>query len=198
MPHTSLAILYLDGQLQEPEWQTAAVSRLEYNSLNSQARPDYSTAVRLLWSDTSLYISYECPYQQLTTFEPVSATERLGLWDRDVVELFVGSDTQQPRQYAEIEWPQTGETLDVLVDLPNKNFQWSAAAQSAVSAWMQNSESGESKREFRLTSLTSQPPAAGDRWKLNMYRMDRHGQAALAFSPILAGSFHTPARFGWL
>lgn len=186
-----------DGQLQEPEWQTAAVSRLEYNSLNSQARPDYSTAVRLLWSDTSLYISYECPYQQLTTFEPVSATERLGLWDRDVVELFVGSDTQQPRQYAEIEWAPTGETLDVLVDLPNKNFQWSAAAQSAVSV---DAEQRIWRVEARipLTSLASQPPAAGDRWKLNLYRMDRHGQAALAFSPILAGSFHTPARFGWL
>ncbi|MFM7867906.1 MAG: hypothetical protein ACKPHU_27135, partial [Planctomycetaceae bacterium] len=106
-------------------------------------------------------------------------------------------DTQQPRQYAEIEWAPTGETLDVLVDLPNKNFLWSAAAQSAVSV---DAEQRIWRVEARipLTSLASQPPAAGDRWKLNLYRMDRHGQAALAFSPILAGSFHTPARFGWL
>ena len=49
-----------------------------------------------------------------------------------------------------------------------------------------------------MTSLATSVPAAGDRWKINLYRMDRHGKAALAFSPILAGSFHTPARFGWL
>lgn len=133
----------------------------------------------------------------MTTFEPVSATERLGLWDRDVVELFIGSDNQRPQHYAELEWAPTGETLDVLVNLPDKNFQWSAAAQSAVSI-------DEEQRVWRLearipfTSLAPNTPAAGDRWKLNLYRMDRHGNAALAFSPVLTGSFHTPARFGWL
>ena len=41
-------------------------------------------------------------------------------------------------------------------------------------------------------------PQAGTRWRANLYRLDRANKAALASNPVLAGSFHTPDRFGWL
>ena len=186
-----------DGLLQEPEWQTATPARLEYASIDNRARPDYSTPVRMLWSSNSLYLSYECPFEQLTTFEPPQANERIGLWDRDVVELFIAPDNNRPNCYAEFEWAPNGETLDLLVDLPDKDFAWTAHAESAVSIdharkiW---------QVEVRIPfkSLSAAGPQPGDRWRMNLYRMDRHGRAFLAFSPILAGSFHTPERFGWV
>jgi hypothetical protein len=43
-----------------------------------------------------------------------------------------------------------------------------------------------------------QAPAAGKRWRMNLYRHDKAAGAGLAFSPTLKGTFHNPDRFGWL
>ena len=49
-----------------------------------------------------------------------------------------------------------------------------------------------------LKSLAEAAPAAGTKWRINLYRHDAAGKAGLAFSPVLTGTFHTPERFGWL
>ena len=49
-----------------------------------------------------------------------------------------------------------------------------------------------------MKSLSTEPPKAGTKWRINLYRHDAAGKAGLAFSPTLRGSFHTPERFGWL
>lgn len=49
-----------------------------------------------------------------------------------------------------------------------------------------------------MKALAATPPAAGTRWRLNLYRHDAASRSGLAFSPTLTGTFHTPERFGWL
>ena len=49
-----------------------------------------------------------------------------------------------------------------------------------------------------LKVLGPSAPAAGQRWRLNLFRCDRANQASLAWSPPLGGSFHVPGRFGYL
>jgi hypothetical protein len=49
-----------------------------------------------------------------------------------------------------------------------------------------------------LAALNDHPPKTGDRWRVNLYRIDRAHKAFLAMNPTLSGSFHTPERFGWL
>ena len=49
-----------------------------------------------------------------------------------------------------------------------------------------------------LKALSAEPVREGTRWRANFYRIDRAQRAFLAFNPALAGSFHTPARFGWM
>ncbi len=189
-----------DGKLDEPEWKKTVPARLEYQSLDSTARPDLSTPVRLLWSDKFLYLSYECPYRKLSIWSlPDKPTnrERLGLWDYDVVEAFIGSEPDKINRYTEYEWAPSGESLDLKLDLPEKEFEWTSNAESVV-------EIDEAAKVWRvevripLTALSETSPKAGTRWKINLYRHDRSETAFLAFSPILKGSFHTPERFGWL
>jgi len=67
-----------DGQVNEDEWQAATPRRLEYQSNNNAARPELSTPVRLLWSERFLYLSYECPYGEISSWLPASKAERLG------------------------------------------------------------------------------------------------------------------------
>jgi predicted TIM-barrel fold metal-dependent hydrolase len=188
----------LDGELKDTVWQKAVPTSLEYGSLKYDARPELTTSVRALYSDQFIYFGWECPFTTLTVFDTPSADrERLGLWDRDVVEVFVGSEWKNINRYAEYEVAPTNERLDVLLNLPGKDFGWDGRAQSAVKV--------DKRRkvwtvEWRmpLELLASAKPAPGTRWRLNLYRCDKANNAYLAWSPVLKGSFHTPEKFGVL
>eukprot|EP00456_Euglypha_rotunda_P042218 TRINITY_DN328_c0_g1_i12.p1 TRINITY_DN328_c0_g1~~TRINITY_DN328_c0_g1_i12.p1 ORF type:complete len:600 (+),score=117.33 TRINITY_DN328_c0_g1_i12:124-1923(+) len=187
----------VDGNLNEPEWLQAAPIRMEYQSGDSSARPHLSTPVRILCSDKYLYLGYECPFTKLNIFTPSQKEERIGLWDNDVVEVFIAPDPNAPKRYLEFEWAPTGESLDLKVDLPEKDFAWTAWAESAVTV---DDSANIWRVEVRipLAALSDQVPQRGTRWRINLFRHDRENRAGLAFSPTLTGTFHTPDRFGWL
>jgi hypothetical protein len=187
-----------DGALDEAVWDRAQPVWVEYGSLKHDVRAELATRVRVLYSDQFIYFGWESPFTKLTVFEtPSPDRERLGLWDRDVVEVFIGSDWTNINRYAEYEVAPTNERLDVLLNLPAKEFGWDGRAQSAVKV--------DRKRkvwtvEWRmpLEVLSPSKPVRGDRWRLNLYRCDRANDAFLAWNPVLKSSFHTPAKFGVL
>lgn len=185
----------IDGELTEAAWQRAEPVALEYESRSYTARPNISTTVRLLWSDEWLYLGYESPYTKLTVFEPPQEKERLGLWGRDVVEAFIGSDTNNFRRYTEFEVAPTNEKLDLKLELPERDFEWSSGFQSKTKI-----AAGRWTCEMRIPvkALTENKPVAGAVWRLNLYRCDRANNAFLAWSPTMTGSFHAPEKFGWL
>lgn len=185
-----------DGTLDEPEWAAAKPARLEYQSHNAAARPELSTTVRAMWSDTFLYLSYECPFTKLTVFEPPQKGERIGLWDRDVVEAFIGTDEKITR-YTEYEWAPNGEKLDLSLDLPASDFEWSSGMESAVTI-DEKARVWRCEARIPLRALAAAAPKSGTRWRVNFFRHDAASRAGLAFSPALTGTFHTPERFGWL
>jgi predicted TIM-barrel fold metal-dependent hydrolase len=186
-----------DGVLDEPEWAEAQPQRLEYQSGDSTALPEISTPVRVLWSDRYLYLSYECPFVELNTFEPPHDGERMGLWENDVVEAFICGDPANLKGYTEYQWAPNGERLDLKLDLPDRDFDWNSGMESTV---IVDADAKVWRVEARipLESLSSTKPQAGSRWRLNFFRHDRHHNAGLAFSPTLARTFHVPERFGWL
>lgn len=187
-----------DGVLDEPEWAQAAPARLEYQSNTVAVHPHLSTPVRALWSDHFLYLAFEAPYTELSTFRPVQKEERIGLWDKDVVEAFIAPDAEHVQRYSEYEWAPTGEQLDLDIDLPaKKDFAWSSGMESAI----QVDEANMIWRvEVRIpwSAFGGAKPAAGSRWRGNFFRCDKANNAYLAFSPTLKGTFHAPDRFGWL
>jgi predicted TIM-barrel fold metal-dependent hydrolase len=190
--------------LAEPVWQTARPAVMEYSSSDYAARPEIATTVRVLWSDDSLYLGYECPYTKLTVFEPAAVEkERYGsergvsLWDRDVVEAFIASDPTHLRRYTEYQVSPTNEKLDLSLDLPDRDFDWSSGFQTAVRVDEQ-AKRWTCEVRIPLKSLASTKPQAGTLWRLNFFRCDRANNAFLAWNPALTGSFHTPEKFGVL
>ncbi len=188
----------IDGVLDEVVWSGVTPARVEYESVNYAARPDLATSVRVLWTDTHLYFGWECPFTELTVFSPVNTKEeRIGLWEKDVVEMFIGPDLGKVTRYGEYEVSPSNEWVDLICDLPDKDFAWNGGLESAVKV-------DEERKVFtvelrlRVDKLTDKTPVAGTRWWLNLYRIDRANQAFLAFSPVLTGSFHTPEKFGML
>ena len=185
----------IDGDLSEPAWQRAERMPLEYESRTYAARAQISTTVRLLWSDEWLYLGYESPYTKLTMFEPPQEKERLGLWDRDVIEAFIGSETNNIKRYTEFEVAPTNEKLDLTLNLPERDFEWSSGFQSRTKVlpdrWI-------CEMRIPIKALAEKKPVAGTIWRLNLYRCDRANNAFLAWSPTMTASFHAPEKFGWL
>ena len=187
----------LDGTLSRPDWQKARPITLEYTLADSSARPELATSVRCLRSDKYLYFGFTCPYTKLTVFEKAAAQERLGLWDRDVVEVFLGFDPDQPARYAEFEVAPTAERLDVLIGPNAKDFSWTSAFESAVKV---DKRKKVWTAELRIP-LDALPGARLDSprpWRLNLFRSDRANRAFLAWNPTVANTTHVPARFGTL
>jgi predicted TIM-barrel fold metal-dependent hydrolase len=186
-----------NGQFDEPEWSQAKPVRIEYGSRDSVAKPELSTPVRALWSDKFLYLAYESPYTQLSVFEPKQTDERIGLWDNDVVEAFIGSDLDAPLTYTEYEWAPNGEFLDLKLENRKPDFPWSSKAESAVTI-DERQKVWRVETRIPLTSLATTMPQPGTKWRINLYRHDKAHRAGMAFSPTLKPSFHTPEKFGWL
>ena len=153
--------------------------------------------MRLLWSEKFLYLAYECPFTTLSTFQPAQGGERIGLWENDVVEAFIASDPAKPARYTEYQWAPSGERLDLKLDLPARDFAWSSGMESAVTV---DDAAKVWRVEVRipLAALSEVAPARGTRWRINLFRHDKHSGAGLALSPTLKGSFHEPARSAWL
>jgi len=185
----------LDGNTSKRVWQSAAPVAMEYESRSAIARPDLATKARALWSEKFLYLAYECPFTTLTTFEPVQANERFGLWERDVVEAFIASDANNVKRYTEYEVSPTNERLDVKI--PEKDFAWSSGFESATRVDEQRKVWTVEMR-IPWSAMSDAAPKPGARWRINLYRCDYANKGFLAFNPALDGSFHTPERFGWL
>ena len=186
------------ADLSAPQWQHTPTTHLEYMLVDGKPRPELSTEVRCVWTNESLHIAYRCPYKKLTVFEgPPPKTKRLGLWDRDVVEAFIGTSLTEIQRYDEFELAPTNERLDVRLNLPAKDFDWSSGFTSATHI---DEAAGVWTAEMRipLAVLSTTPPTPGTRWRLNLYRSDANGHAFLAWNPTLSRTAHQPERFGVL
>jgi len=187
-----------DLRLDHPAWERARPTWIESEAAGGAVRLELSTEVRLLWSEDHLYLRYECPFTELTVFDTAPPPdERAGLWDRDVVEAFIGAWPDEPGRYVELEVAPTGEQLDLLIDLPDKDLAWSSRFTNRTEV---DEEAGRWTTALRipLRAFDAPAPGVGTRWRMNLYRCDRANRAFLCWRPVLGGSFHAPERFGVL
>lgn len=178
-----------------PAWEGAGKVCLERQSVDGRLVDFGRTEVALLWSEKYFYLRFDCPCTELSTFagEPEGG-ERMGLWEKDVVEAFIAPDPREPRHYSEYELAPDGEKLDLRLQLPEKDFGWSSgfdtAVEHAAGHWV-------GMMRIPMAAIGTRPKA-GDMWRLNLYRCDRANRLFLAASPTLTGTFHRPWRFGRL
>jgi Carbohydrate-binding family 9 len=171
-----------------------------------------ATSFRALWTNTGLALRYDVtdpsPWHTLTRRD-----ERL--WKEEVVELFLDVGATG-RSYAEIEWNPVNAVVDLWVDRPENRFDkdWNAAGlQSRVhprrdaaggsTGWTVVAFLPWSALAAKAPAGTALPPKAGDRWRFNVFRIERPGGPGepekdaqfLAWSPTGQKSFHVPLAF---
>src|SRR2546430_1968249 len=85
-------------------WSHAAYTWIEKDCTQQVDYPKLKTEVRGFWTDSDLYLLFISPYNHLNLWLPAdNSKDRLKLWDRDVVEFFLGDDWTDIKHYREFE-----------------------------------------------------------------------------------------------
>jgi hypothetical protein len=185
-------------------WRRASVVRIERYWSGEVAPHARQAEARILWTDAALYVRFVARQGEprVVNEKPQRDAKTLGLWDRDVCELFVAPNADEPERYFEFEVAPTGEWLDAKIhQLPDKresDFEYHSGATFAART---------SKDSATLTirvpwSALGGAPRAGAKWRANLYRCVGKDPARgyLAWQPTLTPqpNFHVPKKFGWL
>ncbi|MCC6340721.1 MAG: carbohydrate-binding family 9-like protein [Bryobacterales bacterium] len=188
-------------------WKKAASAWIVKDCTRSVEYPETKTEVRAFYTGASLYFLFICPYQVLNLWlPPQNSKPRVKLWDRDVVEIFLGDDWKNIRHYREFEIAPTGDWIDLAIDLDRKNYD-----RDWRSGWQTMGRIDEARKiwyaaaRIPLKSVSEVPVKSGTRWRMNLYRIDGQGPDSerhfLCWQPTCVlnrDPNHVPEHFGTL
>lgn len=188
-------------------WKRAGSTRIVKDCSHKIDYPDLVSTVQMFWTDSDLYLLFICPYKKLNIWEPPQNDQpRDKLWDRDVVEFFLGSDWNAIRIYREFEIAPTGDWIDLAIDLSRNTYDrnwrsgWKTAARIDDQAHIWYAAA-----RVPLKSVSEVPVKVGTRWRMNLYRIEGEGPDArrhfLCWQPtcvINRDPNHVPENFGSL
>ena len=182
-------------------WSGARPAVLDRSWNGEPATSGRRCEARLLWSDNALHIRFHgAQTEPFVLFDnPDVSRKRIGLWDRDVCEVFITPDPPDRRRYMEFEVAPTGEWLDLVVDWTlDEPRDWEFDSGMAVFSEM---EDGSVTMAIRIPwGAFGRKPSAGDVWFGNLFRQIGSGETRgyLAWSPTMTPEpqFHVPEKFG--
>ncbi|MDT5062719.1 MAG: hypothetical protein QOH63_3178 [Acidobacteriota bacterium] len=157
---------------------------------------------RLLWSDEALCVRFVCSQDEplILSATPQKDQKTIGLWDRDVCEIFIAPDAGRPERYFEFEAAPTGEWLDLAIHWKpeERETDWDfhsgmtvAATIGGTSVWI----------AMRIPwKALGHTPRVNDRWRGNLFRCVGAGETRgyLTWRPTRTEQphFHVPEAFG--
>ena len=181
----------VDGRLDELDWQLAEQINGFERILNDYDRVRYPTRARMLWDDKAMYFAFACQDPDIWA---IYDAEDAPLWEEEVVEVFIDPDGDG-REYLELEVNPLNKVVDLLIHQVQNGFdssiRWDIAGlQTAVQVKGTVNDSLRADQGWTVeiaipwTAMASGiggggTPQPGDRWRLNLYRIDRGGGRAL-------------------
>ncbi len=193
---------FLINDLANENWQKAEKILIQkYWSGENAPVGRYATA-KLLWSRTALYIRFKANQIEplIISKTPNLKTKTIGLWDRDVCEIFVAPNPKKSHNYYEFEIAPNGEWIDLAIHLlPDKretDFEYDSGMQSSARI-DQDKVLLAIKIEWKAFDKV---PKAGDIWLGNLSRAVGSGETRgyLTWQPTKTEkpNFHVPEVFG--
>src|SRR5215467_13493676 len=99
---------------------------------------------RICWSNEALHVRFVGNQHEplIVSAEPKTDRKTLGLWDRDVCEIFVAPHPENPRRYFEFEAAPTGEWVDlgIVVTSEGRQTDWAYSSGIIVAAKVESSQ----------------------------------------------------------
>jgi Carbohydrate-binding family 9 len=196
--------LKLDGQLSERAWsEVTSVGAFLNNRDGSTSK--VTTEARVLYDDKFIYLGFRAVD---TNVWATMKRRDEHLWLEEVVEVFLQADPAVPN-YIELEVNPLGTMLDIYLLETRKPLHyesWNSEKLRWAVHVVGTVDGKEGDREWTceialpledVATAPHLPPQPGDRWRMNLYRVERLPQVAeLAWSPTLQDDFHVLSRFG--
>ena len=198
--------IHLEGNPNDPAWETAAVAG-PFRITGDGAAAPLATEVRMLYDDDSLYVLFRCEDP-----EPWATKENWdeNLWEEEVVEVFLQPDPKVPA-YAEFEVNPLGAVMDTWCPKPGGPVPFDTWNLEGLRAAPRKSGKNEKDKGWTCEigipwkglngkgSPDGAAPKPGDRWRIGLYRVEAKPMPMLlAWSPTMGPSFHVPEKFGVL
>jgi len=196
----------VDGALDDAAWKRAPPTDPLRRS-NTGAAASHRTQARMAWDDANLYVAFDVEDDDILT--PYGKDDD-PLYESEVVEIFVDAN-DDGGSYDEIELSPADRLFDASFTgrRQGMNLAWRSGTRHAVrldgtigrsSDWDRGWTAELAIPIASLSAVPRVPPQVGDRWRVNLYRLDqgRGGVEGQAFSPVMVGDFHHLPRFGWL
>ena len=159
---------------------------------------------RVAWDDEGFTVRFDCRQEEPLVVSPAPRLERktVGLWERDVCEIFITPETESIRHYYEFEVAPTGEWLDLAlrVTAEGRDTDWDFRSGMTAAARVLP---GAVTSALRVPwGAFGRSPRAGERWRCNLFRCAGRDPARgyLAWQPTHTPepAFHVPEKFGWI
>ena len=185
-------------------WQRCRPVTIAHLWSGEPAPVERQAEARICWSDAALHVRFIGNQHEplVVSAEPKTDRKTLGLWDRDVCEIYVAPKPENPSHYFEFEAAPSGEWVDlgIVIASEGRLTDWDYRSGISVSATVE---------ETRIRVGMSIPwsnsipkPKPKDRWLVNLFRCvgpeapDRY----LAWHPTRTPepNFHVPQAFGSL
>jgi len=190
------------NELDHKSWEKAKEVSIEKYWSGENAPNGRHAKAKLLWSRAALYVRFEANQTEplIVSDAPNLKSKTKGLWDRDVCEIFVAPDRNEPRKYFEFEIAPNGEWIDLgIYQNPDEritDWEYSSGMQSAAKI-----EKDKVLMAIKIEwKAFGKLPKAGDVWLGNLFRCVGGGKERgyLAWSPTMTKmpNFHVPEKFG--
>lgn len=190
-------------QFDHSEWKGAQPIQITRYWSGEEAPPSRNAEARIIWSDESLAVRFVCNQREplIVSSTPQLTQKTIGLWDRDVCEIFIAPNPSDPNRYFEFEAAPTGEWVDLAINLGPTQRVTDRGFDSRMTTAAQIA-GDQLTISMRIPWSEALPkPQRGDVWRVNLFRCVGIGnQRYLAWQPTHTPepNFHVPEAFGWL
>jgi len=185
-------------------WRECQPIKIEHYWSGEPAMARRHAEARICWSEEALHVRFVGRQEEplVVANNPITQKKTLGLWDRDVCEIFLAPDPEKPWRYFEFEAAPTGEWIDLGIQVKpsGRETDWDFASGFTTAAKL------EQERLFvamRIPWGEAIPkPKHGDVWRVNVFRCvgPEAPERYLAWQPTKTEepNFHVPDVFGTL
>ena len=185
-------------------WGQCGPVQIEHYWSGEPARRSRHAEARVCWSDEALHVRFVGKQEEplIVTDSPNTDRKTLGLWDRDVCEIFIAPDATKPWRYFEFEVAPTGEWVDlgITVKPEGRETDWEFASGFTTAAQLDGDRLLVGMRIPWSASLPK--PQPGDIWRVNVFRCvgPEAPERYLVWLPTRTPepAFHVPEVFGTL
>ena len=192
------------AQLDHDAWKQASAVRINRYWSGTEAPASRQAEARIIWTESALCVRFVCQQHEpyVISSKPQIKEKTIGLWDRDVCEIFIAPDPHEPNRYFEFEAAPTGEWIDLAIHLTPQKRETDWKFHSGMTA---AARAGKDQITIAMRIPWDDwihKPQRGERWRVNLFRCvgSGDGRGYLAWQPTRTEqpNFHVPGVFGWL